>query len=295
MINKTFKAVIISFLKYSFIVLFIGFIIYEIIFVCRVYFFVSCVIPSESMQPTLLRNDYVYVTQRIPGRRILEYDPNNSQKIIASRKKGKREIQRNDVLLFNSPHGEYWDTLFIDNLVHYIKRCIALPGDTFYIDNGIYKIKNKKDILGYYPYQSQLSSMSDSQFTEVIYNCFPHDSAFNWNIKKFGPLYIPKQGDKIAVGSKSIKLYKNLIEYETSKNISIHNDSILLDNSIISDYIFTKNYYFMVGDYLFDSADSRYWGLLPEDHIIGKVSFIWKSKDKLTGKYRFERFFKKII
>ena len=292
MINKTFKAVIMFFLKYLFVVLFFCFIIYEIIFICRVYFFVSCVIPSDSMQPTLLKGDYVYVTQRIPGRRVLEYDSNNSQKIIAIRKKGKREIRHNDILLFN---GESWDSLFIDNSQHFIKRCIALPGDTFYIDNGIYRIKNRKDTLGYYPYQSQLSNMSDSLFTEVIYNCFPHDSAFNWNIKNFGPLHVPKQGDRINIDGKTVKLYKNLIEYETGKNILISNDSVFLNNLFINDYVFTKNYYFMVGDYLLNSGDSRYFGLLPEDYIMGKVSFIWKSKDPWTGKYRFERFFKKVI
>lgn len=294
MINRISKADII-FLKYFLVFSFTGFIIYEILFICRIYFFISCLIPSDSMQPTLLEGDYVYVTQRIPGRRVLEYAPNNSQRIIATRKKGKREIRRNDVLLFNSPHGEYWDTLLIDISQHFIKRCIALPGDTFYIDNGMYKVENQEDPLGYYPYQAQLSSMSDSLFTKVIFNCFPHDRTFSWNIKEFGPLYVPKQGDKITVNNKTIKLYKNLIEYETGKNISIHNDSVLLNGSFISDHIFSKNYYFMVGDYLFNSADSRYWGLLPEDHIMGKVLFIWKSKDSLTEKYRFERFFKKTI
>ena len=292
MINKTFKAGIKSFLKYLFAVLFAGFIIYEIVFICRIYFFVSCVIPSDSMQPTLLQGDYVYVTQRIPGRRVLEYDPNNSQKIIATRKKGKRGIQHNDIFLFN---GGFWDTLFIDNSLHFIKRCIAIPGDTFYIDNGIYKIKNREEILGNYPYQLQVSNMFDFQFLGVNYNCFPYDSAYNWNIKNFGPLYVPKQGDKIIIDIETIKLYKNPIEYETGKNISIRNDSVLLNGSFISDYIFIKNYYFMAGDNLFDSVDSRYWGLLPEDHIIGKALFIWKSRDPFTEKYRFERFFKKVI
>lgn len=287
--------IIARFFKYLFIVLFTGFIIYEIIFICRVYFFVSCVIPSDSMQPTLLRDDYVYVTQRIPGRRILKYDMKDSTKYIVTRKKGKRAIRHNDVLLFNAPFGEKWSIPALDISSHFIKRCVAVSGDTFYIDNGIYKIKNMENTLGYYPYQTQLSSMSDSQFTEAIYNCFPHDSVFSWNIKNFGPLYVPKQGDRITVGCNNIKLYKKLIEYETGGSVSMRNDSVLLNNLLIRDYVFTKNYYFMVGDYLLNSGDSRYWGLLPEDHIIGKVLFIWKSNDPVTGEFRFERFFKKII
>ncbi|MCL2311747.1 MAG: signal peptidase I [Firmicutes bacterium] len=293
--TQVLKTLITAFLKFLFVILFAGFIIYEIIFICRLYFFVSCVIPSDSMQPTLLKEDYVYVTQRIPGRRVLEYDTMNSQKIIATRKKGKRGIQHNDVLLFNSPHGEKWGIITLDISSHFIKRCIALPGDTFYIDNGIYRIENSVDSFGYYPYQLQLSNMVDSQFTKIIYNCFPHDNEFSWNIKNFGPLYVPKQGDRISIDAKTVKLYKGIIEYETGKTISIRNDSALFNNSFTNEYVFAKNYYFMVGDYLFDSSDSRYWGLLPEDHIIGKVSFIWKSKDPFTDKYRFVRFFKKVL
>ena len=67
------------------------------------------------------------------------------------------------------------------------------------------------------------------------------------------------------------------------------------ENILLNEYLFIKNYYFMAGDYLFNSIDSRYWGLLPEDHIIGKALFIWKSIDPSTDKYRFKRFFKKII
>jgi len=247
------------------------------------------------MQPTLIRNDYIYVSQRVPGRRILKHDPSDSLHYIVTRKKGRREILHNDILLFNSPHGDYNDTLFLEKAVYFIKRCIAVPGDTIYIDNGIYRIKHCEDTLGYYPYQLELSSMANCQFSEEIFNCYPHDSVLNWNIKNFGILYVPKHGDRITIDSRTMKMYKNLIEFETGKNISIRNDSVFLNYSFLNEYLFIKNYYFMAGDYLFNSIDSRYWGLLPEDHIIGKALFIWKSIDPSTDKYRFKRFFKKII
>lgn len=281
--------------KYFFVLSLTFFVIYQIILICRIFFYVSCIIPSDSMQPTLIRNDYIYVSQRVPGPRILKYDPSDSLHYIVTRKKGKREILHNDILLFNSPWGEYSDTLFIEKVVYFIKRCIAVPGDTIYIDNGIYRIKHCEDTLGYYPYQLELSLMDNCRFSEQIYNCFPHDSVFNWNIKNFGVLYVPKHGDRITIDSRTIKLYKNLIEYETGKNVSIRNDSVFLNYSFLNEYLFIKNYYFMAGDYVFNSIDSRYWGLLPEDHIIGKALFIWKSIDPLTDKYRFKRFFKKIV
>jgi signal peptidase I len=69
---------------------------------------------------------------------------------------------------------------------------------------------------------------------------------------------------------------------------------VWLGDSIIREYTFKMNYYFMAGDYVFDSVDSRYWGLVPEDHIVGKAIFVWKSKDMATGKYRWKRFFKRL-
>lgn len=92
----------------------------------------------------------------------------------------------------------------------------------------------------------------------------------------------------------NIEIYKDIIEYETKKSIEISNDTILIDNKPITKYKFSSNYYFLSGDYVVDSYDSRYWGLLPEDHIIGKASFIWKSKNISTNKYILKRFFHSI-
>jgi signal peptidase I len=136
----------------------------------------------------------------------------------------------------------------MDMNVFYAKRCVAIPGDTFFIENEIYKVKNANDRLGNYERQQQLS--------------------------------------KLPLDTLNIALYKNLIIYETGKNISVNQDRILLNNSLITAYTFQQNYYFMAGDYVADSRDSRYWGLLPEDHIVGKVALVWQSIDKNTGKRR---------
>ena len=89
-------------------------------------------------------------------------------------------------------------------------------------------------------------------------------------------------------------LYKNLIEYETERTISVKNGIFYLGDSIIQSYTFLQDNYFMAGDYIFDSVDSRYWGLLPDDLVVGKASIIWKSEDMKTGKYQWDRFFKSI-
>jgi signal peptidase I len=89
-------------------------------------------------------------------------------------------------------------------------------------------------------------------------------------------------------------LYNNLLFYECNKIVKFLNGDILIGDSIVQNYTFQKNYYFMAGDWPLNSMDSRYWGLLPEDHVVGKVAFVWKSKDMKTGKHRWKRFFKSI-
>ena len=90
------------------------------------------------------------------------------------------------------------------------------------------------------------------------------------------------------------KLYRNVIEWEQKKKLVLKGNSVMLGDSLISEYMFCKNYYFVAGDNRINSQDSRYWGLLPEEFIVGKTTLIWKSVDPNTGKIRWDRLFKKI-
>jgi signal peptidase I len=125
-------------------------------------------------------------------------------------------------------------------------------------------------------------------------SAYPWHPAYNWTVKDFGPLYIPGVGDTLAVDSISIVPYIKLVEYETDKRLNISDSGVYLDSVRIERYVFTKNYYFMSGDYVENSRDSRYWGLLPEDLIVGKAFFIWRAKDRQTGKWIWRRFFKSV-
>ncbi len=242
--------------------------------VLKLFVFTSFSIPSSSMEPTLIPGDYILVNK-------LKYKP----------------INRNDILVFNFPYLDNWNRIRKNIKSYYTKRCIAIPGDTICIEDGIYQVKNISDTLGYYPSQLILKEMNEPSLIQsgIVLDTYPWDSInYKWTIKSFGPLYIPKSGISIPIDTLNIKLYKNLIEYETDKDISIFLNIVYLDNIPIKEYSFTLNYYFMAGDYVLDSKDSRYWGLLPEDHIIGKVSKIWKSIDPATNSYRLERFLKSV-
>jgi signal peptidase I len=262
--------------------------------VLRVFVLSSFHIPSPSMEPSVLAGDYILVNKLAYGARIVKnFKFMKGGKFETFRVKGMSTVQRNDVIVFNFPYSD-WNKLQPDLGVFYLKRCVAIPGDTFYIENGIYKVKQYADTLGFYQRELQLSQMPDSVFNEGVFNCFPNSELFGWTIKNFGPLYVPKAGDELAMDTLNILLYKHLIEYETDQRVEINEGKVYLDSIVLNNYTFQMNYYFMAGDYIFDSKDSRYWGLLPEDHIVGKASLIWQSKDMNTGKRRWDRICKTI-
>jgi signal peptidase I len=253
--------------------------VFMLLTVLKYFCFSMYKISNISMSPTLLSGDYIFVNKLIPGPRLIINASGGTPKL--KRFKGYKTVKRNDILVFNPLNGS-----FPKLTSFYVKRCIGIPGDTFYIDNGFFKIKNVSDTLGNYFSQQILSEKMNVEFEPNVFNCFPFDSAYGWNVKQFGPLYIPMSGDTIGLDTLNIKLYKRLIYYETGKQITIENDAVFLDDSIVNKYVFKHNYYFMAGDWVLNSNDSRYWGLLPEDHIVGKVSFVWNSKDITTKKTR---------
>jgi signal peptidase I len=261
----------------------------------QVFLFASFRIPSDSMQPGLIGGDYVLVWKPTLGARLFNlFDALEGKKVGMYRLPGCRKVRRNDVLVFHFPYPHRSDSIGMHMLKYYVKRCVALPGDTFRIDNGIYRVSGVTDTLGIYHRQVEMSAMADSVFHPDIFRCFPFDSAYRWNLKRFGPLYVPGRGNEVAIDAQNIVLYKNPIMYETGKKIEVRDGYVCLGDERIDTYTFTKDYYFMAGDWVFDSRDSRYWGLLPDDLIVGRAAFIWKSVNRSTGKIRWERFFKGI-
>lgn len=116
-----------------------------------------------------------------------------------------------------------------------------------------------------------------------------------WNRDNFGPLTIPKEGMTIQVNDSTLALYgETIVQYDHNKDAKIEGGKLLIDGQEKTEYTFNQNYYFMMGDNRHDSLDSRFWGFVPEDHIVGKAFFIWLSLDKNAGffnKIRWSRFF----
>ena len=259
----------------------------------QVFFFSSFHIPSDSMEPELKEGDAVAVFKPIIGARLFNINATlRVEETPIYRVPGWRKIKRNDVLVFNFPYPIQKDKIRMHILQYYIKRCIGLPGDSVSIRDGYFQVAGYEQPLGNLKEQQLMSTQKPTNFTKGVYNSFPYDSVMHWNIQDFGPLYLPKKGDRLPMTREHFVLYRNLIEWEQGKPLSYQDSTVCLDGEPITNYCFQKNYYFMAGDKSVNSKDSRYWGLLPEDYIVGKATFIWKSTDPYNGKIRWDRIFK---
>ncbi|MFD2069196.1 signal peptidase I [Pontibacter silvestris] len=127
-------------------------------------------------------------------------------------------------------------------------------------------------------------------------DAFPKAPAvYNWNRDNFGPLYIPKAGATVAITSETLPLYQQaILYYEHNKHAEVRNGKLFINGKEIDQYTFKQNYYFMMGDNRHNSLDSRYWGFVPEDHLVGKAILVWMSADtdgSLLDKIRWDRLF----
>lgn len=131
---------------------------------------------------------------------------------------------------------------------------------------------------------------------EFAPHIFPYSPALGWNEDNFGPIWIPKKGATVQLDTANLCLYDRIIDVYENNDLKVEGNTIYINGSPATSYTFKMDYYWMMGDNRDNSADSRYWGFVPEDHIVGKPKFIWLSIDKESQglrKIRWSRMFMK--
>ena len=236
-------------------------------------------ISSVSMDPVLFPGDVIIVSKTSYGPRLLKLSsyPKNKDAEYC-RLKGRRGIKEGDIVVFSMPlHNSISEFDNINTAGSVAKRIFCLPGDTVLIENNM----GRNDGITHFQIENQL---------------FPYDSSLHWTLEKYGPLYVPSKGDSIELTEKNKCRYAEILLLENPGR-QIMDTALTANGKNLTTYVFKKNYYFVLGDNFYNSFDSRFWGFVPEENIIGEVKGILFSinPDKAGfRKFRFNRFFKTV-
>lgn len=294
-----------------------------VVLLLRGFAFTSCLIPSTGMENSLFQGERILVNKWSYGLRV------SLMSLFSYHRWCERSVRQQDVVVFNNPAAIGQPT--IDQREIYISRCIGTPGDTLLVDS-LFSVSSpeaqlnpdKKRLYTYPAAKEQLITslmqtlsitndglMGSNDSTHVRsfsrYEYYLLEQAIsdqNWiqpltekSEKELKPLIVPGKGKALRVYPWNITLLRNTLVMHEGKQAEIKNDTLYIDGKPTQHCFFTKDYYWMASNNSVNLSDSRLFGFVPQDHIIGKASLIWFSKEKGTGifdGYRWNRFFQSV-
>jgi signal peptidase I len=232
-------------------------------------------VPTGSMEDTVKIGDRLIVNKLIYGGATPYTIPFTSIRIPHFRVPGFRSIRQGDVIVFDWPGRR--DDVSKPPQVWYLKRCIALPGDTLRIDQKVVYV-NDKPMQN--PEHAKLDPVSLPAPTNNNWNLdmFPRGSRFNKD--NYGPVIVPKKGMTLDLDAQSFSSWEVFIQRE-GHTAELAGDKILIDGRATASYVVARDYIFAMGDNRDNSADSRFWGFVPMEDVIGKpilVCWSWDPK-----------------
>ncbi len=314
--------------------------------ILRAFLFGSYKIPTPSMEKTLMTGDLLIVSN-------ITYGPRTPMGICMpflqgwcvpgvqlpwTRLPGYRDVERNDIFVFNVP----WEVKPISQKTNYIKRAVAIPGDTISVDDKILYINGDREeaheglqrhyvvkmanrvrlsnakmesvggeLMGYIDQDTYVVNMTEdvaelvqswAEVDTMYMNVTPEGStdrnyvqsqgdfsrAFN-NSDHLPELVVPFEGQEIQITNDNWFVYKDIIERYEKNALRREGGKIFINGEETNRYTIKQDYYFAMGDNRDNSQDSRFWGFVPKDHIIGKAAIVWFSTDNWVP--RFERVF----
>ena len=294
-----------------------------VVLLIRALAFTSCTIPSSGMENTLFRGDRVIVNLWSYGLRL------PFMNLVGYHRIGAKQAQKGDIILFNNPDPKYNDLLH-DQREVFINRVVGLPGDTLMLnrefmitgdevvspdDKLLYSYPgNKEDLLvqalentgitdntllGYDKgdYVRSFSHFELYLLKQDLQGKVPFKSLQTDTTEGVHPFVVPARGMSVRIYPWNAKLLCNTISAHEGRNASLRGDTLLVDGKPIFSFPFTKNYYWVASGNSINICDSRLFGFVPEEYLIGKAGFIWFSKDEelpFTEGYRWNRFFQPV-
>ncbi|MCX6143598.1 MAG: signal peptidase I [Ignavibacteriales bacterium] len=229
-------------------------------------------IPSGSMENTLLVGDFLLVNKLAYGIRTPRYVPFTNLALPSFTLPLFRSVRRGDVVVFEFPGKHSGD--LPSEPEYYIKRCIGLPGDTINIRSGYVMVNGREVLL---PSHAKSSVIAGTVQPETVDMGQPSHLSVDGN--NFGPTIVPRKGDIIRVTPSSLASWKKFIEREHHTVELSSGGSIAIDGVETSHYVVAQDYYFVLGDNRGNSLDSRFWGFVPDDHILGEALVLYWSWD----------------
>ncbi|WP_291529059.1 signal peptidase I [Bacteroides sp. UBA939] len=161
---------------------------------------------------------------------------------------------------------------------------------------GMRKVRKDDVVVFNFPYAENESRMTLDMKIFYCKRCVAiPGEVYSWQWEeKVDSVYLPHEGESLPVDSLNLRHYSRPIEYETGRMPELVNGAVMHADTLMNSYRFKNSYYFMQGDNYADSYDSRFWGIVPEDFILGVGLFTWYSEEPETGKIRWERMFKRL-
>ncbi|MCX7875778.1 MAG: signal peptidase I [Melioribacteraceae bacterium] len=230
-------------------------------------------VPTGSMESTIKVGDFLFVNKFIYGSSSPRTIPFTNVVLPYFQLPAIREPERGDIVVFEYPGDR--DDLKPTEIVNYVKRCIGIPGDTIYIDNKVVFINGKEA-----PRPAHIQYINNYVSPKGAANPRIFPAGSNFNEDNYGPIVVPKKGDVVNLTPENIEEWRTLIDREFGERVvTVEGDQVLINGKPTDKYTIQKDYFFMMGDNRDDSADSRFWGFVPRDKVVGQAFMVYWSWD----------------
>ncbi len=242
-------------------------------FLIKTFLIETSRVPTGSMEKTIWVGDFLFVNKFIYGSSSPRNIPFTNVSLPYFQMPAIRDPHRGDIVVFEYPGDR--DELVPTELNNYVKRCIGVPGDTIEAVDKVVFVNGKEA-----PRAPQIQYINNYVIPKGIANPRIFPKGGNFNEDNYGPVIVPKKGDVINLSLDNIEAWRTIIDREfENRVVTVEGDRIMIEGKPVKSYTLKKDYYFMMGDNRDDSADSRFWGFVSRDKVIGEAFMIYWSWD----------------